>query len=43
MLETFRGTRTLAISGMTNVDSARSAIQKSLGSQDGAFITASPV
>src|SRR3984893_12868008 len=32
-----------AISGMNNVDSARSAIQKSLGSQDGAYITASPV
>src|SRR5260221_4120073 len=32
-----------AISGMSNVDSARSAIQQSPGSQDGAFITASPV
>ena len=32
-----------AISGMNNVDSARSAIQKSLGSQVGAFITASLV
>src|ERR1700687_5854984 len=30
-----------AISGMNNVDSARSATQKSLGSQAGAFITAS--
>jgi hypothetical protein len=32
-----------AISGMNNVDSARSAIQESLGSQASAFITASPV
>jgi RNA-directed DNA polymerase len=32
-----------AISGMSNVDSARSAIQRSPGSQAGAFITASPV
>jgi hypothetical protein len=32
-----------AISGMNNVDSARSAIPKSLGSQAGAFITVSPV
>src|SRR5438128_7916656 len=32
-----------AISGMNNVDSARCAIQKSPGSQAGAFITASPV
>jgi len=32
-----------AISGMNNVDSATSAIQKSPGSQAGAFITASPV
>src|SRR6266446_648075 len=32
-----------AISGMNNVDSARSAIPKSPGSQAGAFITASPV
>ena len=32
-----------AFSGMNNVDSARSAIQKSPGPQAGAFITASPV
>jgi RNA-directed DNA polymerase len=32
-----------AISGMNNVDFARSAIQKSPGSQAGAFITTSPV
>ena len=32
-----------AISGMNNVDYARSAIQKSLGSRPGACITASPV
>src|SRR5215469_7793536 len=32
-----------AISGMNNVDAARSAIQRSPGSQAGAFITASPV
>jgi group II intron reverse transcriptase/maturase len=32
-----------AISGMNNVDSAPSAIQRSPGSQAGAFITASPV
>ena len=32
-----------AISGMSNVDSAPSATQKSPGSQAGAFITASPV
>ena len=32
-----------AFSGMNNVDSARCVIQKSPGSPDGAFITASPV
>ncbi len=32
-----------AISGMNNVDSAPSAIQKSPGSQAGAFFIASPV
>jgi hypothetical protein len=32
-----------AISGMSNVDSARSGIQKLPGSPAGAFITASPV
>ena len=32
-----------AISGMNNADFARSAIQKSPGSQAGAFTTASPV
>jgi len=43
MLETFRVPALFAISGMNNVDSARSAIPKSLGSQAGACIIASPV
>jgi hypothetical protein len=43
MLETFRVPALFAISGMNNVDSARSAIPKSPGLQAGAFITVSPV
>jgi hypothetical protein len=42
MLDTFGVPALFAISGMNNVDSARSAIPKSPGSPAGAFITASP-